>query len=241
MRSALVISALALGALVPASGLAPGSPAGGPTFGNPPEITNTFCPFPDQDLHVLKGMVGSEGTVEIAEFVARTRAFTWGGQEIETRAVFEWEFFFGFLLEASVNYYAQADDGSVYYFGEVVTTTKGSSGDELSWLVGGATLPSDPPDTLAAEDPALYMPAEPVLGSTWKPEDLAPKIEEQATVVAVDQTVRTSFGDVAGCLKVLFSSGGDDQHLKFLAPGIGEVLEIYREEVSVLSGVIVLP
>ena len=238
MRRAIVTSALALLALGPASGL---GPAGGPTFTNSLEITNAFCPFPDQDVHLLKGMVGSAGTVELAEFDARTRTFVWGGQEIETRAVFDWEFFFGLLLEASVNYYAQADDGAVYYFGEVVTTTKGSSGDELSWLVGGATLPSDPRDTLAAEGPALFMPAEPVLGSTWKPEDLAPAFEEQATVIGVDHTVRTAFGDKVGCLKVLFSSGGDDQHVKYLAPGMGEVLEVYREEVSVLGGAIVLP
>lgn len=240
MHRAFQKSALALAALGLAPGLTTGNPAGGPTFSNPLEISNAFCPFPDQELHVLKGMVGSEGTVEISEFVPRTRTFTWSGQELETRMVFEWEFFFGFLLESSANYYAQADDGSVYYFGEVVTTTEGS-GDEFSWLVGGATLPSDPHGTLVAENPALFMPAEPVLGSTWKPEDLAPVFEEQATVIGVDQTVRTAFGDLEGCLKVLFSSGGDDLHVKFLAPGMGEVLEVYREETSVLGGVLVLP
>ena len=70
---------------------------------------------------------------------------------------------------------------------------------------------------------------------------MAPAFEEQATVIGVGQTVRTAFGDAEGCLKVLFSSGVDDQHVKFLAPGIGEVLELYPDEFSVLAGAIVVP
>jgi hypothetical protein len=186
-------------------------------------------------------MVGDEGTVELAEYVPRTRAFAWNGQTVETRAVFEWEFFFGLLLEASANYYAQADDGSVYYFGEVVTTFGGGGGaDELSWLVGGPTLPSDPRAALTAAAPALFMPGEPVVGGTWKPEDLGPLLEEQATVLAVDQTVRCPFGEVEGCLMVQLESGRGDQHVKYFAPGMGEVLEIYPEESFVLAGAAVL-
>ena len=240
MSRATFTSALALAALAAAPAQSPGRASDGPLFSRPLAIDHAFCPFPDQALHVLKGMVGSEGTLELAEFSPRTRAFAWSGQEIECRTVFEWEFFFGFLLEASANYYAQADDGSVYYFGEVVTSLDGG-GDELSWLVGGATQPSDPPSTVAAHHPALFMPAKPALGSTWKPEDLAPLLEEEATVIAIGETVRTPFGDVEGCLKVLFSSGPDDMHVKYLAPGMGEVLEVYREEYSFLGGALVLP
>lgn len=240
MRSALVISVLALGTLGLVPARSPGQPSPGPQFSHPLAITNAFCPFPDQALHVQKGMLGSEGTLEIAEFIPRTRTFAFAGQAVECRTVFEWEFFFGGLMEVSANYFAQADDGSVYYFGEVVVAAEGG-GDEISWLVGGATLPSDPPSTLTAENPALFMPAKPEIGSTWKPEDMAPALEEQATVIGVGATVRTSFGDVPGCLKVLYSSGGDDQHVKYLAPGMGEVLEIYPDEFSVLVGAIVVP
>jgi hypothetical protein len=240
MRSALFISALALGTLGLVPARSPGQASSGPRFSHPLEITNAFCPFPDQALHVQKGMIGSEGTLEIAEFVPRTRTFSFAGQEVVCRTLFEWEFFLGDLMEVSANYFAQADDGSVYYFGEVVVATE-PGGDELSWLVGGATLPSDPPSTLAAEAPALFMPGQPDIGSTWKPEDMAPAFEEQATVIGVEETVRTAFGDCGGCLKVLFSSGGDDQHVKFLAPGIGEVLEVYPDEFSVLAGAIVVP
>lgn len=241
MRSGPITCALVLLTLGLSPELTRGGPSNGASFSHPLLITNPFFPFPDQDKHLVKGMVGTEGTVELAEYAPRTRTFTWNGEAVETRTVFEWEFFFGLLLEASANYYAQADDGSVYYFGEVVKSFGGGGGaDELSWLVGGPTLPSDPEAALTATAPALFMPGEPVVGGTWKPEDLAPLLEEQATVLAMDQTVRCAFGQVDGCLLVHLASGQGDEHLKYFAPGMGEVLEQYPEESFVLAGVAVL-
>jgi hypothetical protein len=213
----------------------------GPVFSNPLEITHPFFPFPDPDVHLLKVMQGSDGTLEVHEYGPGTRTFQWAGQAIETREFFEWEFFFGGLLEVSANYFAQADDGTVYDFGEVVQMVSTSGGYELSWLVGGATLPGDPRLTLVAEAPAVFMPAHPEVGVTWKPEDLAPWIEEQAQVLETDVTLDMPFGELEGCLMVMLGSEPGDEHVKYYAPGMGEVLEHNRDEVIELVAAPVLP
>ncbi len=212
-----------------------------PVFSNPLEITNPFFPFPEPDVHLLKVMQGSDGTLEVGEYSSGTRTFQWNGQAIETREFFEWEFFFGGLLEVSANYFAQADDGTVYYFGEVVQMVSTSAGDELSWLVGGATLSSDPRATLAADAPAVFMPAHPEVGVTWKPEDLAPWIEEQALVLETDVTLDMPFGELEGCVMLLLGTEPGDEHVKYYAPGMGEVLEHNRDEVITLVAAPVLP
>jgi len=45
------------------------------------------------------------------------------------------------LIEVSQNFFAQADDGTVYYFGELVDTYGGGSvvSHEGSWLLGGVS------------------------------------------------------------------------------------------------------
>jgi hypothetical protein len=84
------------------------------------------------------------------------------------------------------------------------------------------------------------MPAQPVARQTWKPEDLAPLLEEQATVLAwARRCAAPSATSTAACWCTL-RAGEGDEHLKYFAPGIGEVLEHYPEESFVLAGVAVL-
>ena len=49
-----------------------------------------------------------------------TRTFTWDGQRVETVASQFTAFLGGRIREVAIDYFAQADDGSVWYFGEEV-------------------------------------------------------------------------------------------------------------------------
>ncbi len=75
-------------------------------------------------LKVFQGADGRAKTVGVHIYLAETRSFDWNGAAVQCRVLREVAFEDGQLLEISDNYFAQADDGTVYYFGEVATTTR---------------------------------------------------------------------------------------------------------------------
>ena len=234
MKHPTLLSVLALGLLAAAPGSARGGEA--PTFTNPLDLTNPFFPMPALGGQMVKTLAGDDGTWEMTLVSQRTRTFVVDGQAVEARELFELEFLYEWLIEVSANYFAQADDGSVYSFGEVVLVLDPAiAGEELSWLVGGAVLPTDPPGTLTADAPALFMPSEPAMGMTWNPEDLAPEIVETAVVIGLDATLATDLAAFEGCLVLHLSSDGEDQHVKYYAPGYGEVYTADREVESAIT------
>lgn len=84
------------------------------------------------------------------------------------------------------------DDGTVYDFGETVDIYEGGEvvAHDGSWLVGGPTEPGDPPETATADTPAVFMPALPEVGDSWKPEDLFPVVDETTTMLKADAKVK---------------------------------------------------
>ena len=64
------------------------------------------------------------------------KTFTFGGQTIEALTVEDREYADGKLVEIAQDYFAQADDGTVYYLGEDVDTYKDGkvTGHSGAWL-----------------------------------------------------------------------------------------------------------
>jgi hypothetical protein len=120
----------------------------------------------------------------------------------------------GTITEVALDRYAQADDGSVWYFGEdVIDYVNGSAiFTEGTWLAG-----RDGP-------PAMIMPAKPQLGQVFRAENVIGIVFEELTVVKVEQTVQGANGPISSAIVVdeLGVSGGHS--LKTLAPGYGEFL-----------------
>jgi len=222
---------LLAGLLTPLASFVPTAlQAPSPTFSNPLEVTNTYFPLPELGKSLVKKLAADDGTWEVTIATKNTRTFEVAGQMVEARELIEIEFLWEWALEASQNYFAQADDGSVYYFGEVVTVfAPAIAGEEYSWLVGGAALPGDPRDTIAVDAPALFMPAEPKVGMTWKPEDAGPEATENALVLGVGATFELGGVTFEDCLVLHLSSGPDDAHVKLYAPGYGEIFTSDRE------------
>jgi hypothetical protein len=122
-----------------------------PRFSDPTRITNTR--FPVGELtQVLQ--LGHEGRQPLRVEVTRlptTRTFTWDGQRVETVASQFTAFLGGRIREVAIDYFAQADDGSVWYFGEDVANYEdGRVADhDGSWLAGedgpaGMIMPASP-------------------------------------------------------------------------------------------------
>lgn len=217
---------LVLGAALALPALA-SVPTGPPTFGNPTSITNVHAPFVPGGVKVFAGKDSGSKTVIVDLFLTETRVFDIGpGQHVEARVLQETEFEDGLLSEISKNYFAQADDGTVYYFGETVDTYEDGvvTGHEGSWLVGGPTDPGDPAGTATAPAPNVFMPANPEMGDVFKPEDLAPVVDESDEVKDVGLTVQSPAGKFHNAIRILESSSIESgTETKWYAAGVGVV------------------
>jgi hypothetical protein len=235
-----------LAGLVPLFGSARAEvPTGSPTFSDPLTIDNQFFPFQSGGL---KEYVGSEHGTKVGQidrYLTQTRTFRLNGKNVQCRILREEAYEEGELVESSDNFFAQADDGTVYYFGEVVDIYESGVivSHEGSWLVGGPTLPSDPPETGNAPAPAVFMPANPELGDVFKPEDLFPIVDETAEIVGVDLDVLVPAGKYDGAIEVEETSRlSPDVEFKWYAPGVGVVkVKAKGESLRLESSTLVQP
>ena len=91
-----------------------------PTFSDPTNITNPLFPVSQQESVVLLGHVDDEPFRTEVTLLPETRIIGWQGQQIEV-AVSQYNAFLGGrIAEVAYDLYAQADDRSVWYFGEDV-------------------------------------------------------------------------------------------------------------------------
>ena len=220
---AAIAALLLVGGFGPHDGARAAPAQSPPTFSNPLAINNTYLPFVPHRIRLYRQLSG-EGTLHVIDvFHGHTRTFPWQGANVTCRVLEEWEVADGEIIEISQNYFAQADDGSVWYFGEVVDQYEGGEvvAHGGSWLVGGPG-PGDPPGTVTAPTPTVFMPAWPEVGDTWKAEDLpASGIEEFDRVVALRRRMPTPYATFRNVLEVEERTPGVGT--KWYAPRFGFV------------------
>jgi hypothetical protein len=215
-------------------------PGGTPTFSNSLEITNAFSPFQVGGTKVFTGTDTGQRTVAVDLYLAGTRSFAFNGKTVECRILREINFERGELIESTDNYFAQADDGTVYYFGEVVDNYENGVivDHHGSWLVGGRTLDSDPPaEEVGNEtDPNVFMPATPEPGDKFKPEDLLPIVDETGEIIAIDKRVITPAARYKDAIIVRETSQlTPDVERKWYVSGVGVVKVRGKKELLLLS------
>ena len=123
----------------------------------------------------------------------------------------------GELHDTTADYFAQAADGTVYYVGERVDEFASGTivNHEGTWLSGDQ-----------GTQPGVFMPADPAVGDTFVPEHVPDVAIEQATVIAVDQTVTIPAGTFDGCIvteDIGFPKGTSEE--KTYCPDVGLVRE----------------
>lgn len=111
---------------------------------------------------------------------------------IETLVYHDSVFLDGELIEDTLDYIAQDDDGNVWYFGEDVDNYEDGviTDNDGAWLAGvdGAV-------------PGYWMLADPRVGDYYKQEYLEGEAEDEATVLSLTETVTTVMGTYTSCLK----------------------------------------
>ena len=183
-----------------------------PTFSDPTNITNPLFPVSQQESVLLLGRVDDQPFRTEVTLLPETRIIEWEGQQVEV-AVSQYNAFLGGrIAEVAYDLYAQADDGSVWYFGEDVF----DFGDgaiivtEGTWLAG-----KDGPA-------AMIMPADPQVGDVYRPENAPGFVFEEVTVTSVTEELDGPLGPIEGGLLAseLHMDGSTED--KYFAPGYGE-------------------
>src|SRR6266540_1552097 len=183
-----------------------------PSFSNPTVIDNPL--FPISDLHsvLLLGHVDGKPFRTETTLLPQTESVEWRGQQIEVRISQYMAYLNGQINEVALDRYAQADDGSVWYFGEDVFDYEHGTValTEGTWLAG-----RDGP-------PAMIMPGHPNVGDVYRTENAPGIVFEEVTVDSVGKTVEGPLGPVPGAavVKELHSDGTTER--KLFASGYGE-------------------
>ncbi|MEA2517496.1 MAG: hypothetical protein QOG16_1334 [Actinomycetota bacterium] len=197
-----------------------------PTFSNPTDITNPL--FPVSNLHsvVFSGRVDGKAFHTETTLLPETTTVEWSeNRSVETRVSQYIAYLGGRITEAAIDLYAQADDGSVWYFGESVFDYRNGTifSTEGTWLAG-----RDGP-------PAMIMPADPRIGDVHRAENIPGLAFEEVAVKTVDKTVEGPTGPVEGAM--IAKELHDDAAVsdKVFAPGYGEFFTRDRGEIEAMA------
>ena len=183
-----------------------------PVFSRPTEITNPLFPVAAVAQSLQLGTADGEPFRAEVTLLPATKPITWNGRQVPTRIHQYVAYSNGRILEVALDWYAQADDGSVWYFGEdvfnyedgVVADTDGT------WLAG------------KHGPPGMIMPADPSPGQVYRPENIPELVFEQVTVKSTGQTVPGPRGPVDGAVVVSELHLDGAREAKTFAPGYGE-------------------
>ena len=185
---------------------------GAPTFSHPTAITNPLFPIVTRRQVIQLGEEeGEPARVEIT-LLPVTRTIDWDSRQVENRVVQFVAYRGGRIVEVAVDYFAQADDGAVWYFGEEVDNyEEGVVADHHgSWLAG-----VDGP-------PGMIMPARPGVGDVYRPENIPGLVFEETTVKSSGLAVAGPSGLVEGAIRVEEHLMEGTVETKVFAPGYGE-------------------
>jgi hypothetical protein len=196
-----------------------------PTFSHPTEVTNPLFPVSKQESVLLVGHVDGKPFRTEVTLLPYTRIVDWDGQRIETLVSQYVAYLGGRLQEVAYDLYAQADDGSVWYFGEDVADLENGAivTKEGTWIVG-----KDGPA-------AMIMPGHPTVGDAYRTENIPGIAFEEVTIKTVGKTLDGPLGPIEGGLvgQELHMDGKTEE--KLFAPGYGEFYTADGPDVEALA------
>ncbi len=183
-----------------------------PSFSNPTSITNPLHPSSRLTQVIYAGQVNGEPWRTEFTRLPDSKAIEWDGQKIN---VVTWQYLAyanGRIDEVALDWFAQADDGAVWYLGEDVFNYKdGVVADTEGTWIAGKNGP-----------PGMIMPGSPKVGDVYRPENSPDIVFEEVMVTAVGQTVQGPGGPLTGAIVVTELHRDGVRENKIFAPGYGE-------------------
>lgn len=178
-------------------------------FHNPLKIDNKYFPLKPGITFVYKGASDGSQTRDVFTVTDKIKVII----GINAREVHDNAYVNGKLEESTDDWFAQDDNGNVWYFGEFTTdlTTDSNKG---SWQAG-----------VKGAKPGIIMLAQPIVGDTYNQELAKGVAEDKATVLSLKENVCVPYGCFSNVLKTKdFTPLEPDvvEH-KFYAQGIGNI------------------
>jgi hypothetical protein len=196
-----------------------------PTFSDPTTVTNPLFPVSRQDSVLFVGRVDGKPFRTEVTLLPYTRVIDWSGVRVETLVSQYTAYLDGRLQEVAYDLYAQADDGSVWYFGE-----------DVADLANGHILTKEGTWEAGKDGPAqMIMPGDPRVGDVYRTENIPGIAFEQVTVKSTDSTLDGPFGPLQGGMvgEELHMDGSTED--KLFAPGYGEFYTKSGPDVEALA------
>ena len=189
-----------------------------PAFSDPTTIDNRYLPLTAKRQCVLRGKA-DDGTRErsVKTVLDRTKRFDVAGQQVDAVVIRDDAFEDGRLVERTFDYFAQSDDGTVYYLGEDVDNIRRGKvvNHNGSWLYGRDT-----------DVPGVAMPADPKVGDQYRFEDVPGITAESNRVEEAGMRARAAGRDFTGVIRIEeFIQPEGEIKYKLYAPGVGVIVE----------------
>lgn len=198
-------------------------PTGGPfTI----EIDNPFFPLPVGRELILEGL--DDGTLMRVEVKVLNETEEVAG--VTTRVVTETEYEDGELIEISRNFFVQAADGTVCYYGEDVDDYKDGAvvSHDGAWRAGSGNRPG------------IMMPGSPRPETKFYQEYAPGVAKDMSAIQAINQSITVEAGAFTGVVHAIdwnpmegqTSANAED---KYYAPNIGLVVDDVVELISYIE------
>ena len=183
-----------------------------PKFSHPTPITNPLHPTSRVEQVIFGGHVGNKPFRTEVTLLPETKPTPYRGTTIDTALIQYVAYLDGRIQEVAIDRYAQADDGSVWYFGEEYSAFEDGkvTDTEGTWVVDDKT------------PAALIMPAHPRVGDVYRPENVPEVLFEEVRVDKVDMNVPGPSGNISGAMEVNELHMDGTREGKIFAPGYGE-------------------
>ena len=196
-------------------------------FSRSTSVTNPLFPISQLRSAILNGRVDGKVFHTETTLLPVTQIVEWTpGQCVRVLVSQYMAFLDSRLEETALDWYAQADDGSVWYLGEsvfdydeagLVVTTEGT------WHAG-------------IEGPAaMIMPANPRIGDAHRAENIPGNVFEEVIVTKLNQTYDGPSGPVSGVLVGIETHQDGSQSEKVFAPGYGEFISTTGPDVEAMA------
>jgi len=181
-------------------------------------VANPYFPLTPGKTYVYRGKEDDHPTEDRFAVTDKTKSFTIGGGTIKAREVHDQVFTNNKLTEDTFDWFAQDDDGTVWYFGEDTKELEDGQvvSTEGSWEAG-----------VKGANAGIFMEANPKVGDKYKQEDAKGVAEDCAEILSTTASVKVPYGSFNDAVQTkefsLLEPGVEDN--KWYAKGIGEVRE----------------